>query len=246
MVLYFTGTGNSRYVARRLAEQLEDDLVSIGERMKEGTSGTFISQTPFVIVSPVYMSRMPQEVEDFLRRSRFMGNGTACFILTAGASVGNAEACCRKLCGEMGLRYQGTAAVAMPANYVALYDVTPKDEAGPAAAERLPRIDAVAQSIADGQELTPDPALTGMKVSTAMAPLFHRLMVKDRAFTVNGDCTGCGACAGLCPRNNIRLESGRPVWTGNCMHCMACISACPVRAIDYGRKTEHRQRYYLP
>lgn len=246
MILYFTGTRNSRYIARRLAEQLKDEAVSIGQRMKEGAPGTFLSQTPFVIVSPVYMSRMPQEVEEFLRHSRFMGNNAVYFVLTAGASVGNAESCCRKLCGEMGLNYQGTAAVAMPANYMALYDVIPKEEAKTAAAERLPLIDAIAQTIADGQALTPDPSLTGIKASTAIAPLFHRLMVKDRAFTVNDDCTRCGTCADLCPRNNIRLENGSPVWTGNCMHCMACISACPVRAIDYGRRTKKRQRYYLP
>jgi ferredoxin len=29
------------------------------------------------------------------------------------------------------------------------------------------------------------------------------------------------------------------------MHCMACISACPVKAINYGNKTQNRNRYYL-
>lgn len=246
MILYFTGTGNSRYVARRLAEKLEDEAVSIGQRMKTGENGSFVSQKPFVIVTPVYMSRMPQEVEAFLRRCEFRGNNAAYFVLTAGASIGNAEKCCRRLCEQLRLTYQGTGAIAMPANYVALYDVTPKKQAESAAAERLPRIDELARAIAAGKPLSPDTTLTNLKISTAIAPLFHRLMVKDRAFTASDTCTGCGSCVSLCPQNNIRLSEGRPVWNGACMHCMACISACPTRAIDYGRKTKTRQRYYLP
>ena len=34
MVLYFTGTGNSRYIASRIAEALSEELFSINERIK--------------------------------------------------------------------------------------------------------------------------------------------------------------------------------------------------------------------
>ena len=34
MVLYFSGTGNSRYVARKIAELSGDDVISINERLK--------------------------------------------------------------------------------------------------------------------------------------------------------------------------------------------------------------------
>ena len=33
MVLYFTGTGNSRYIASRIAEALSEELFSINERL---------------------------------------------------------------------------------------------------------------------------------------------------------------------------------------------------------------------
>ena len=29
------------------------------------------------------------------------------------------------------------------------------------------------------------------------------------------------------------------------MHCTSCINGCPVEAIEYGDKTEMRNRYYL-
>ena len=34
MIVYFTGTGNSRYVAQRFAAALGDDLIAFGERTK--------------------------------------------------------------------------------------------------------------------------------------------------------------------------------------------------------------------
>lgn len=37
MILYFSGTGNSRYVARKIAEISGDDVISINERLKKGS-----------------------------------------------------------------------------------------------------------------------------------------------------------------------------------------------------------------
>ena len=58
-------------------------------------------------------------------------------------------------------------------------------------------------------------------------------------------CVGCGKCAQLCPLNNVHLENSRPQWGDHCTHCMACISICPVQAIEYGKGTEGKNRYYL-
>ena len=39
MILFFSGTGNSRYIARRLAAALGDELVSVNDRIKSGDTG---------------------------------------------------------------------------------------------------------------------------------------------------------------------------------------------------------------
>lgn len=48
-----------------------------------------------------------------------------------------------------------------------------------------------------------------------------------------------------CPLNNIKLINGKPVWNKNCTHCMACICYCPVKAIEYGKKSKNKPRYYF-
>ena len=82
-------------------------------------------------------------------------------------------------------------------------------------------------------------------VSGPVNRLFYPLCVKAKAFHVSDDCIGCGKCVKLCPLNNITLENGKPVWGRKCTHCMACISYCPEKAIEYGKKSSEKERYYF-
>ena len=61
MILYFSGTGNSQWAARRLAEALDDEVVSINCIMKEGTSAPLRSRKPFVFVCLLYTSPSPRD-----------------------------------------------------------------------------------------------------------------------------------------------------------------------------------------
>ena len=245
MVIYFTGTGNSRYAAKHIADILGDELVSLNELMKTKKSGTFKSEKAYVIVTPDYMSRMPIPVENFLKESTFTSGKEVYFVLTGGAAAGNARKYCEKLAASKGLTYKGTTAVKMPANYVVMYDVTPKQNAKAEAEKALPAIEKVAENIKSGKTVTVSEDMSGHKAFSAIAPMFNSLMVSAKSFTANNNCIGCGTCASLCPLNNIKLLNGKPAWGTECMHCMACISACPEKAIDYGKKTADRQRYYL-
>ena len=77
MIFYFTGTGNSKFVASQISKRVNDEVVSINQLLKEGEIKAFKSEKPFVFVVPTYAWRIPRVVEDFiqevkLERSRFM------------------------------------------------------------------------------------------------------------------------------------------------------------------------------
>lgn len=74
MILYFSGTGNSRFVAYELGKQLKDEVVAINTYLKEKKKGVFESSNSYVFVTPSYMSRMPMKVEKFLLEAMFKGN----------------------------------------------------------------------------------------------------------------------------------------------------------------------------
>lgn len=246
MILYFSGTGNSRYVAKRLGEALQDEVVSMNGCLRSGERGAFQSETPYVIVTPTYAWRMPRVVRAFLEQAALTGSRDTYFVLTCGGAVGNAAADAAQLCAEKGLRFCGLQPVVMPDNYLVMFPVPAPDEAARIVRAAAPAIRQAADCI---RAREPFPArragLGGRLLSALVNPLFYLQPQRDRAFTVSDACIGCGRCAALCPLGNIRLEQGRPVYGGNCTHCMACISACPVRAIEYGRATRGRQRHYL-
>ena len=74
------------------------------------------------------------------------------------------------------------------------------------------------------------------------------MVVREKAkqYTVNDKCIGCGTCVSVCPRHNIRLEGGRPVFGGDCIGCLSCIQYCPAEALNVGKVTEKRERYHNP
>ena len=45
-------------------------------------------------------------------------------------------------------------------------------------------------------------------------------------------------------QNRIKeLEDKKPTWGNNCIHCTACINRCSKEAIEYGKKTQGKNRY---
>jgi hypothetical protein len=50
----------------------------------------FESEKPYVIVAPIYVSRLPLEVEAYLKSCTFSGNKNIWFVVTCGGGMGGA------------------------------------------------------------------------------------------------------------------------------------------------------------
>ena len=129
MIVYFSGTGNSRYVARLFAEALDDEMLDAAEYMKSGRRADVTSEKSYVFVSPTYAWRLPRVFERFIREGTFAGARTAYFVLTCGDGVGRADYYAAELCREKDMACLGLLPVVMPENYLALYDVPGDDQA---------------------------------------------------------------------------------------------------------------------
>lgn len=246
MIFYFSGTGNSQFVAIQLAKALDEELVSIGRGLRSGRMQTYHSEQPLVFVAPTYAWRMPRVVEQWIRQTTFQGNPDAYFVLTCGDDCGNAAAYAQRLCRQVGLRFCGLAPVVMPENYLALFPTPNEAECQAIVKRARPTLAALATSIQNSAPFPPTTvSFAGRFQSGPVNPLFYTFCVHDRAFTVSDACTACGACARRCPLHNIELVQAKPVWKGDCTHCMACIGGCPTKAIQYKTKTKGRHRHYI-
>lgn len=244
MVIYFTGTGNSRYCAEKIAHVTEDVLTDANALIKSGEKGSFVSDKPFIFVAPTYSWQLPRVFEKLIRESSFEGNRKAYFVMTCGDDVGNAGAYNEKLAADMGLLYKGTAEIKMPENYIAMFDVPDIKRSEEIMKEADSAIFETAQLISADDTLPKKKAGFADKAKSGpINILFYGLCVKAKAFRVDDRCISCGKCATLCPTNALKMVDGKPLWGEGCTHCMACISYCPTEAIEYGKKSVGKRRY---
>ena len=243
MVLYFTGTGNSRYLARRIAEGLEMPLYDLNACIKAGNTAPVQTGRDVVLVTPTYAWRIPRVVSEWLGKTALTGAERIWFVMDCGSEIGNAAGYNRQLAAQKQLQYMGTAQIIMPENYIAMFNAPQKEQAKSIVEQAEPELQKVLTRLRAGQEFPPPrDNLYDRFMSGLVNPVFYRFLVKAEAFRATEACIGCGKCVELCPLSNIRLENGKPVWGKNCTHC---ICYCPKEAIEYGKKSRGKPRYHF-
>ncbi|MDD7363044.1 MAG: EFR1 family ferrodoxin [Peptoniphilus sp.] len=240
MIYYYSGTGNSAYVASKLGEYLKTDSIDLGERIRSGTMDD-IDDATAIIVTPTYCWRVPRLVENYLRQIKVSAERIY-FVMTCGGGIGNAEKYAKVLAKDIGVSYGGIFSVVMPENYVAMFDVPGVSESREIVARAEEKIERIAACIARG-EFHREPVKFSGRFGSLINGAFYALFVKADPFYATDACIGCGECERRCVLANVVMEDGRPVWLDRCTHCMACINHCPVEAIEYGKKTQGKFRY---
>ena len=252
MIFYFSGTGNSKHVAEYLATMLGERLVAIGEAVAEGNYSYTLAPGEMVgWVFPTYSWGPAPIAARFAMRVQLQGYDadTYCFMVTTcGDEVGETVQMFGKALGN--IRLNAAFSVQMPNNYILLpgFDVDSKELERSKIEASAARIHTIAHAIAHRSETIDVVVGTWRRLKSRLIyPLFRRFAMSDKAFAANADvCTRCGLCARVCPANNITLGCNElPKWHGNCTMCLSCIHRCPVRAIEYGKATRSKGRYFF-
>ena len=246
MILYFTGTGNSRYIAEKIAKEIEDRIMNINDKIKQKENSFIKTDGRLIFVVPTYAWRIPVIVKEWILRTEFSDVNQVWFVMNCGSEIGNAAKYNKELCEQNNLIYMGTAQIVMPENYIAMFDAPDKEEAKQIISKAEPVIDNIIDLIKEGKKFPiPRNNLYDRFMSGPVNKIFYALFVKADAFKVEDKCIGCGKCEKNCPLNNIKFQNGKPVWGKDCTHCMACICHCPTEAIEYGKKSVGKPRYHI-
>lgn len=247
MILYFTGTGNSRYLALRFSKELNDEVVSINEYFKYQKKAVFYSEKPYVFVLPTYAWRMPRVVGEWIQRASFSGNKKVYVILSCGESVGQADKFAKRFFDKKTkLYFQGLQYIVMPENYIVMFHAPKPKDAKMIVERSIYKVKEFSQYISNQEKFPAIQYRFGSVFQSSIINFpFYHLFVNDKGFYVTDRCISCQRCKQLCPLNNVSIVNGKPKWNGHCTQCMACICGCPVEAIEYNQSTKNKQRYYL-
>ena len=245
MILYFSATGNSEYVAKKLAHLCNDEVVFINDYMRKGEVMNLTSEKPYVLIAPVYISTIPAKVSELIQKSTLSGNKDFYVIMTcAGSGVSASGAEAEKICKKLELNYRGIAHLTMPQDYLMFFEVKDKEQNETIMNEAIAKIPALAEKLNNNEDFDTSKVGTSHRMSVAPVTwLFDTFFIKPQKFYSTEECISCGICSKVCPLNNITMVEGKPVWGKNCIHCSACINRCPKLAIEYGKKTLGKNRY---
>ena len=247
MILYFSGTGNSRYVAEKLGTLTEDEVVNISRYIKSGERALFTRDSVYVFVAPCYVSAPARDMMDFIREASFPIGAKAYFVITCAVSMGAAPALFWDLSAKKGLTYMGAVQVVMPQNYIIYFKTKEKAENIPIIQKAGGRVARIAETIQNNRRIRfRKPFFGEVPVTKLVCKLYYRFFMRTKKFTVSDACISCKKCVKVCPRGNIKMKNGRPVWGRNCTHCVGCINLCPKQAIEYGNRTKKKPKYIGP
>lgn len=250
MIFYFSGCGNSKYVAEALATQLNNTLVFIPEAARENHyEFNLTADERLGFVFPVYAWAPPKLVLDFIQKLRLTAKPEyVYFACTCGDECGHTEKIFRKAIEEKGWELSACFSMKMPETYIGMpgfkldteENAKKKIEAAEVTMERnIPRIanrDRFSDMIKGKAAWLKSYMINGS---------FNKFATDDRKYRSTEKCIGCGKCVQVCPLQNITLTEGRPKWNGHCTMCMACYHHCPTNAIQYGKGTEGKGQYYF-
>lgn len=243
MILYFSGTGNSRYVAERLAEELGEDAPT---DITAAPGHIDLDHAQVIWVFPIYSWGVPPVVMKFLNEVEITGSWRHWMVCTCGDDIGLAHRQWRKAITERGWDAGGTFSVIMPNTYTLMkgFDVDPDDVIRRKIATSGERIHEIAICMMQGRE--PDDVTTGRFASIkskVIYPWFVKHAMSPKPFHYTTSCTGCGKCTSSCPLGNIAMTDGHPAWGTNCALCLRCYHICPSHAVAYGHATRGKGQY---
>ncbi len=246
-IYYFSGTGNSMFVAKELAGRIPGSrLIPIAGFADKEPVRTHCESVGFVF--PVHALTIPVIVKRFVQRADFSSAKYVFAVATRMGSIFRGFEKMDRLLKKSGRRLDAHFVLNMGNNEArhAGYAVPTGDEIAKIEKEVLEKLSEIADVIRKkrgvreqdtgvtesfgknrgSRFILEKTVLAGMALSEYIGGVQY--------FYADDACTGCGVCGRVCLSGKIKIEGKKPVWQKNvfCHMCFACLNYCPARAVQ--------------
>lgn len=275
-IYYFSGTGNSLYVARELQKRIPDSTlvpiaallnacskVKVGEDERDKKIETTADTIGFVF--PCHGLTIPIPVKKFLRKLDLTASEYLFAIATRGGTIFRGFMTINNILKKQEKDLHASFIINMHMNDPKLKSfIIPKSEELKEIERNVQQKLNLIQKTIINRELYQDD-VSGVTFSR-FRPLnyvlerfipfaVHHVATKVRKyFYADSKCTGCGTCEKVCLSKKITMVNYTPSWQRNieCYMCYACLNYCPTQAIQVYSKfymksfTKEKGRYPHP
>lgn len=233
--IYFSGTGNTKYIVTRLLKNLDNNGEAIALEDK-ATIEKIKNNDTLILGYPTHFSNCPVYVRDFIKSHKEIWKDKRVLIVaTMGAMSGDGAGCSARILKKYGAIILGGLHVKMPDSVADSKLLKKSREENLRIIENAEKkVDLWSERIINNR--FPHDGLT---IFHHIGGLFGQRLwfyskTKDYSKKLKIDknkCIGCGKCVELCPINNLSLKEGKSTSNNRCTMCYRCISLCPVKAI---------------
>lgn len=264
LILYFSGTGNTFFVAEKIYQKLKELKYDVKLETLEIFPPERVSDFDILIFGfPVYAAAMPGFVKEYVKKCSLPKTRGVFLFSTLGFYGANAMTRASGYFKKLNFTVIGNGSIVLPGsdglammskNSHFIKRIKKRDY------NNLEKIKNLTTSISAVIEKTEQnsesPKLIEMSTKISLPGLLAEGFLKllypivekrfKKKFYADNRCTLCGLCEKICPSGNIKIADGHVTFDNRCYLCMRCIHQCPEEAIQIGRLTVNKFRWKGP
>jgi NAD-dependent dihydropyrimidine dehydrogenase PreA subunit len=240
ILFYFSGTGNSRFIAERFASTMrsrcghEWEVHSIEEELD--VPRLMESRPAVGFCYPIYGSSVPRVMREFvLRHKTHLAGKKLVIFCTQLIFSGDGARALTELFRDIPCEVVLAEHFPMPNNVcnLSILRIRNGNEISGKLRRASLRLTAACRALCDGETrrrgFTPLSHLLGL----IQRPAFLKMekSAADKIFIDGRTCTLCGLCVKECPTKNLFRDGSKIAAKGVCTLCYRCINHCPQKAI---------------
>ena len=269
-IYYFSGTGNSLYVARELQNRIPGLRIIpiaalLNKRLNERNKNIESTSETIGFVFPCHGLTIPIPVKKFLKSLDLTSSKYLFAITTRGGSIFRGFSTIDKILNKQGKILDASFIINMALNDPKLKSFTiPTSEELDAIEKRVQeKLNLIQDTIINHETYRDNTSGVTFSRFNSLNYILERLVpftvhhvapkVK-KYFYADSKCTGCGTCEKVCLSKKIIIVNDKPLWQCNvdCYLCYSCLNYCPTHAIQIYSKfymksfTKEKGRYPHP
>ncbi|MCD4784175.1 MAG: EFR1 family ferrodoxin [Candidatus Eremiobacteraeota bacterium] len=269
-ILYFSGTGNTNWVMKKIKDGLEEGGYScemLAADVLQSECGRDVGKGPdkellagrlkdfvppevvLILGFPVYGSNVPDPLKELLPLLPDGEGRKLATIATLHKAGGDACNLPEKMLEKRGYKSVLATYIKMPNNVKVpkfdFFEIKNGDELNSFYDSAGKAVEDIVDVLIEG-----DTRFEGKGIGDYILGISQRLgeqLFSDPFFVshffAHAKCIRCGLCAESCPMGNISMEKGYPDFGKNCCLCLRCYNFCPVNAIQITDATLNEKKY---
>lgn len=239
-IYYFSGTGNSLYIAKKLSKEIPDsELINIFNSENKNINN--YDNVGFIF--PVHFMNYPDAVIKFIKESDFSKVKYIYAVCTSGGTDGNLFHNFNKYLLKKGKSLNYGFHIKLADN--SLMIETKQEIIKYRFDEAEKTIKIIVKDIVHKEK---NRSFKYNLISSAMS--FALKIIVFSYYRINNKnidqkkCIKCSNCINTCPSKNIIIKNDLLFFKNQCYNCFACINICPKSAISFGKVIPGKFKQY--